>query len=541
MIKTIEFLKTNAIGQEPIKIDLDPKINVIIGPKGGGKSTLFDLLAGIKNNYISDNVVKALAEYNLKFHKAIQFNNEEINANQLSRKKEKEKLDDYQNRYDVIYQDDPIKKSLTSMSEIENQKFQYLKNTIINSDSVTKFIFEIKELYNSMKRINEWNKSDVVNINWTNTFKMNELTNNDHLAIITKLNYNSINLEQKIKNEISNLETNILKYSKAHYGNLTRMQNVDFYPEFKNEYFENKVNDLVAQSISINNELIQLVEKRIKEIVKIQRMISSFDSSYKKIINKIKQNNFQGSGLKSYETQAKEYFKNMAHEIYSLKQNFEKLFIENNYLEFDNDIQEPGRLAFFLENKILLNDEQIKEILLSVFYSPGTSISDVTKWLKTMISKGIQPFDESKIINAISRALKEEVQVLADGRPYDSLSLGQRSIYGLKYKFYKSINDDIFLDQPEDNLDNNTIAKQILEMVSQKRDNQIIIVTHNANIGILTNPQKIIVANLLDEKNPYKEGVMSNTKEKESDSAFYLEGGDDYLNQRFNKIIKGEK
>ena len=36
---------------------------MIIGPKGGGKSTLFDLIAGLKHNYISDNVVEALKRF----------------------------------------------------------------------------------------------------------------------------------------------------------------------------------------------------------------------------------------------------------------------------------------------------------------------------------------------------------------------------------------------------------------------------------------------------------------------------------------------
>ena len=34
-------------------------------------------------------------------------------------------------------------------------------------------------------------------------------------------------------------------------------------------------------------------------------------------------------------------------------------------------------------------------------------------------------------------------------KEYEVLSLGQKSIYDLKYKFNKSINEDLYLDQPE--------------------------------------------------------------------------------------------
>ena len=105
----------------------------------------------------------------------------------------------------------------------------------------------------------------------------------------------------------------------------------------------------------------------------------------------------------------------------------------------------------------------------------------------------------------------------------------------MKYKFNRSLNQDLFLDQQEDNLDNNTIATEVLDLIKEKKDQQVFIVTHNANIGILTNPSQIIVANLNNEEEPYK---ISNILEIiNEESANYLEGGKEYLEKRYNKII----
>ena len=150
MIKELIFKKTDDFNSQPITLNFSEHINVIIGPKGGGKSTLFDLLAGLKNNYISNTVIDALKEYGLKFEKAIKFSNEEILASQLTKKKNKEKIADYETRNDVIYQDDLIKKNLTSAKEIEDNKFNYIKTQVYQSTNVINFISKIKKLHESM-------------------------------------------------------------------------------------------------------------------------------------------------------------------------------------------------------------------------------------------------------------------------------------------------------------------------------------------------------------------------------------------------------
>lgn len=54
----------------------------------------------------------------------------------------------------------------------------------------------------------------------------------------------------------------------------------------------------------------------------------------------------------------------------------------------------------------------------------------------------------------------------------------------------------ILIDQPEDNLDNRTIYDLLCKMIKEKKkDRQIIIVSHNANLVVATDTENIIVAN----------------------------------------------
>ena len=116
----------------------------------------------------------------------------------------------------------------------------------------------------------------------------------------------------------------------------------------------------------------------------------------------------------------------------------------------------------------------------------------------------------------------------------------------------------ILIDQPEDNLDNRTIYDLLCTIIKEKKkDRQIIIVSHNANLVVSTDSENIIVANQ-EGQDPQKDksqyrfeymnGALENSFKKDDKikGVLYqqgikehvcdiLEGGDEAFKQRERK------
>ena len=546
MIKTLYFKDVNDLSENPqlIEINFSEHINVILGPKGGGKSTLFNLVAGLKNKFITSDTIEALASFNLEFKKAKLFNGEEIWINNIEKIKSNSsnKNKFFDERNDVVYQDDPIKKDINNASEIEDKKFRYAKQYLENNNpNINDLIDKIKDFKDRI----EWatqtsSNSRTQEINWSQTFSFNN--NDSKINIISQANYNMSEVKLIIDNEKRHLEECLRTY-KEH---ISQLKDLSIDKRFNDLYYDEQfVNNITNQQQILIDEYVSMIglfEKRIKTIKKIELIVKSFSKAYKKKVEEIKRNASQNENLKAFEKQTREYFKDFAKNMFNLRKAYSNILKSDEIIiKTDDKAKDNLFLSYKMKDEIVLNHDGIIELIKIVLHTPRTT-NDVSKWLLENLKENKTPkvFDIQKIKNALAREFKKHVLVLANGMVYDHMSLGQKSIYGIKYKFNKSVNDDIFLDQPEDNLDNNTIATTILDLIKQKKDNQVFIVTHNANIGILSNPEKIIIADNSLQQNTYHETSLSIFEKEDCIAAKYLEGGFKYLEERY-LIVKGEK
>lgn len=106
----------------------------------------------------------------------------------------------------------------------------------------------------------------------------------------------------------------------------------------------------------------------------------------------------------------------------------------------------------------------------------------------------------------------------------------------------------ILIDQPEDNLDNRTIYNELKEIMrKKKKQRQIILVTHNANLVVSTDAEEIIVANqagqqLGKDKREYQfeyvSGPLENSFEDEAAPGILFKSG---IREHVCEILEGGK
>ena len=111
--------------------------------------------------------------------------------------------------------------------------------------------------------------------------------------------------------------------------------------------------------------------------------------------------------------------------------------------------------------------------------------------------------------------------VKSDSDDIHKMSTGKASFILLKLIIKLSRDKGpILIDQPEDNLDNRSVSKELVEYLKEKKqDRQIILVTHNPNIVVNADSENIIVANQkgqndVESDSPYKFDYINGSLEK---------------------------
>jgi len=96
----------------------------------------------------------------------------------------------------------------------------------------------------------------------------------------------------------------------------------------------------------------------------------------------------------------------------------------------------------------------------------------------------------------------------------EQLSPGERGALLLVFYLLLDKNDiPLIIDQPEDNLDNNSVATVLVPFIREaKKKRQIIMVTHNPNLAVVSDAEQIIYVNL-DKKDNNRFSIISGSIE----------------------------
>ncbi len=140
---------------------------------------------------------------------------------------------------------------------------------------------------------------------------------------------------------------------------------------------------------------------------------------------------------------------------------------------------------------------------------------------------------ESQLLDLLLWQTPNKATITLRGKALSSHSLGQRAAALIMFVMGLKENDVVIIDQPEDDLDSQTIYEDVIKLVVKLKPHvQFVFATHNANIPVLGDAEQIIVCKS-DEM-----GAMDvrcgalDVKEQQDNIVGIMEGGNEAFGRR---------
>lgn len=126
----------------------------------------------------------------------------------------------------------------------------------------------------------------------------------------------------------------------------------------------------------------------------------------------------------------------------------------------------------------------------------------------------------------------DKVEIKYHGKILSRHSTGQRASALALFILAQKDNDVIIIDQPEDDLDNQVIYTEFIRRIKEKKNScQFIFATHNANIPVLGDAERIVAASFSDSKMEMMAGTID-TAETHRHIITIMEGGQEAFQRR---------
>lgn len=442
---------------------------------------------------------------------------------------------DKKNELQLKINNEPEVKTSFTAKEIEEYKDLLIRKQELNT-AITKNYNDKSQIMSLKKwisiKINEINQEFNEEINERLKGLSNEIR--DELSQISlKISINNNKIDDKLckfENEITNLNENINSLDKI----IKPLEELN-----KNYESENK----------IIKKWIEDKQKLENEIEKLDLDLKNMDEMKKSIeLHKIRRRNLVEDLLENKIEQKKRY--------YELKD----LLESDSNINFDVDIvfdeerlysKEYSIVNHNMGNSIEIIKCNLKELYIDkVSNLNEESLDNINQFFKELnedeFIKNVfgdkrnknnllkKSYDISEVYNLIyNDYYSVNYSIKFKGRSLQSLSPGQKGLVLMKI-FLKldDSNKPLLIDQPEDNLDNKSVYKDLVEDLKDvKKKRQIIIATHNPNLVINTDSEQVIVAKYeeyKDNKQPkiaYISGALEDKNIRDS-VCDILEGGD---------------
>lgn len=491
-----------------IELELSDRLNVIVGGRGKGKSALLDAIVYKIDEKKIENTGRAafVKKFDIQI---INFNNVSLSSDTNI----------------VYFSQSYINKLFDGNSQEKLESF--FKKQFSDIDTISYGISDIKMTIEKSKEVSS----------------IDDLNVADDLKNLIYIGRKSANLSVKSKNakKIS-ISVEGEGYDKYIRGLLPN--NDKIWDEQLNAIFKQFVNQLVENIVRYNydilfaNQFPKLMKKKIdaqkkkrssedkKKGESKERIEQKLRFLYNKELERIRQIS------KLYEIDINRTEVNIQYSEYSGEKNNRFFFVSVSNKE--HPVEYAKRLIVESVNKSMkkgFDKKRIDEIFRE--YATTDELSGKTKDSITFIEliRKISDLEElraDKIQRIIYKSEEEYIDL-------HNTSPGTQTNAVMEFILHTDSTAPLFIDQPEDNIDNEARYAQLTRWVrTQKYKRQIILVTHDANIVINGDAECVIIANHTSDKFSYEYGALEYGDILDK-AAVILDGGKTAIHRRIEK------
>jgi ABC-type cobalamin/Fe3+-siderophores transport systems, ATPase components len=138
------------------------------------------------------------------------------------------------------------------------------------------------------------------------------------------------------------------------------------------------------------------------------------------------------------------------------------------------------------------------------------------------------------LFDLLTFRVEDKFTIRYNDKPLKDHSLGQRATALILFLLAQKETDVLIIDQPEDDLDNQTIYEDVIKAIKVlKGKMQFIFATHNANIPVLGDSEKIISCRYSESKIEVHGGTID-SHDTQKQIVTIMEGGEEAFNRRKN-------
>lgn len=187
--------------------------------------------------------------------------------------------------------------------------------------------------------------------------------------------------------------------------------------------------------------------------------------------------------------------------------------VQYNKLVKDIDFDNKDNVINFLTNSIE-----------AIFEDKRENYNNAKRYLDGQIKDSLELYNSLFSLSF----LDYNYQLMQGKKKLQQLSPGERgALLLIFYLLLDKDNKPLIIDQPEDNLDNHSVANILVPFIRKAKANrQIILVTHNPNLAIVSDAEQVIFVNI-DKENDYTFEYQSGSIENRN------------INERIVQVLEG--